>query len=1190
MKRKLLIILGVLLTVAFAQPLLAQEQITLQRALTEIQKVYGTKFSYQADLINNVKVSLKLPLLASEPVENVLKKVLYPKKMLFLYVQENYYTIIRDMREDEQQQEAARQNIPEPNYRTISGKVTDEKGKPLIGVTVFPEGMAVRQGVITSSDGSYNLRLLGQADAIVFTYVGMQPKKIALGKGNVVNATLYNEQNMLQEVAVVVSTGYSKMPKDRATGAFDVISAKDIKEVPSVNILEKLEGLTPGLQVDLRTNTISIRGKNSFGSQISSSPLIVIDGFPVMENEDKRGNLSDLASGNGTSASAILNRYNPDDIENITVLKDAAAASIWGAKAANGVIVIETKKGRNTPPIISFGTNLSISAPADLNNIKVMNSAQYIDLERELKGLGFITDPAEAPSWASFNSNKPQSEALEWMFKVDRGTATAEERDAALAALGQINNKSQIRDLLLQRAVSQQYNLSLSGGTNKSSYYVSTNYTKDIPVFRGNKGESFFVNSSLSNKLFNDRVNLSFGLNYNYSNAVNNPAALDAMGTGMKGLKPYELLQDANGNNISRSIRFRNEVTQNFLSKGYLPWGYSALDELDKTDYNTQSNRLRFNMGIDTKIIDGVNFAVSGMLQRNIEDTENLDRVGSYGVRDLLNYATTIDQTTGKLVTGIPYGGTLGLMNYNAWEYNLRSQINVDRNVGDLLNIAFLAGAEIRQNRHQSSSQQRYGFNEDIYQDRTVNPTVPYDNIDGWQSTLSYNNTLKKGISRALSYYSNIGLSFLNGKYVASGSLRFDDFTITGASRNQRAKPLWSAGLKWNAKMEPFVQDLSWLNALGFRLTYGVAGTLPSGVGNLVRINTSLDNLTNETTATIASPANNQISWEKVKSFNFGIDFAVLNNRLAFNVDAYSKRTSDILYNLPFNSTYGWTFLQFNSASMKSHGFELGMRVKVVDHKDYSWNSIFNFSYNTNEVTDNRFKKNTTSNIVNSSAPTVGLPMDYLYAYRWAGLDEKGQSQVYNKNGEIINASVGNNQLTADDLVYMGRATAPYFGAFNNDFRYRQFTLGVRISYSMGNVLRKPSVESYPDYSPYQGSIGMQSDLALRWRQAGDENFTNVPGLKDVSFNSLNRYKNSDVLTISGSYIRLQQVSLGYTASSELLKRTPFKSASINASVRNLGLIWRKNKYGVDPSYLASTNYNNLAPAKAFFISINTSF
>ena len=1189
MTRKLLLLIGLLFCAWMEQSGFAQEKMSLQKALSEIQRTYGTKFSYRADLIKNMQTDLTLPLNKFQPVEGVLKRILYPHKLLFLYVQENYYTLVRDTREEQERPAADQQNIPEPNYRTITGKVTDEQGRPLIGATVFPEGMGVRNGSITSSDGGYVLRLLGPVDAIVFSYVGMQPTKIALGKVNVVNAVLTGEQNMLEEVTVV-STGYSKLPKERSTGSFGIATAKDIKEVPAVNILEKLEGMIPGVQVDLRKNTISIRGRNSFGTGVSSSPLIVVDGFPVMDVDDKNANLSDIASGGGASGGAVLNRFNPEDIESITVLKDAAASSIWGAKAANGVIVIETKKGRNTPPVINFGVNFSVSAPADLNKLKVMNSAQYIDLEREIKDLGFISDPAIKQDWASFNNNAPVSEALEWMFKVDRGTATAQQRDAALAALGQIDNKSQIRDLLLQRAVSQQYNLSFSGGSNKSTYYLSTNYTKDVPVFRGNKAESFFVNSNLTNKLFNDRVDLTFGLNYNYSNSINNPAAIDAMGNSIRGLKPYDLLQDAQGNNISRYIHYTQAVSQDFESKGYLPWGYSPLDELGQTNYNEQSNRLRFNMGVDTKITEGVNFVVSGMLQRNIVDTENLDKVNSYGVRDMLNYGTSINPNTGKLVYGIPYGGKLGLVNYNGWEYNLRSQVNIDKNVGDFLNVNFLAGAEIRQTRYQSSSQSRYGFNEDTYSDQVVNPTVPYQTVEGYTSTLSYQNSLKKSINRALSYYSNIGLSFLSGKYVASGSLRFDDFTVTGASRNQRAKPLWSAGLKWNAKMESFVQQISWLNALDFRLTYGVGGTLPTGVGNQVVINTSTDNLTNEQIATIASPANNQISWEKVKTFNLGVDFAVLNNRLAFNIDVYNKRTSDILYNLPFNSTYGWTMLQFNSASMKSNGFELGMRASVINHRDYSWNALFNFSYNTNEVTDSRFLKNTTSNLVNLSTPTVGLPLDYMYAYRWAGLDAQGQSQVYDKNGNILNASVGNNKLTADDLVYMGRTTAPYFGGFNNDFRYKNFTFGVRISYAMGNVLRRPSVKDYPTYTPYQGLISTQSDLALRWRKPGDEAFTNVPGLKDISFNSLNRYQNSDLLAISGSYIRLQQISFGYIAPAKLLKRTPLKSASINASVRNLGLLWTKNKDGIDPSYVNTGSYNNLPPTKAFFISLNTSF
>ena len=818
-----------------------------------------------------------------------------------------------------------------------------------------------------------------------------------------------------------------------------------------------------------------------------------------------------------------------------------------------------------------------------------MSAAQYINLEREVKDLGFIKDNATKEDWQLFNSNAPFGEAFEWMFKVDRGTATAAQRDAELARLSQIDNKGQIRDLLMQNAVSQQYNLSLSGGSNKSTYYVSGNYTKDVPVFKNNVGQSFFLTSNLSNKLFNDRLTLNLGINYTYANGLNNPTAANTLGTGIYGLRPYELLQDANGNNIARSIRFREEVAQHFLNKGYMPWTYSPIDELGTIDNQTTSNRLRFNVDASTKIAEGINFSVLGSLQRNLELIENISSVDSYYARDMVNYGMTIN-SAGKRTYGVPMGGVLRLGNYNGWEYNLRSQLNLDKRLASFVKLNFIGGAEIRQTRYQSSDQVRYGFNPDTYTNLVVNPTVNYTGVEGYSSTIGYNDNIRKNVNRALSYYSNASLSFLNDKYVLSGSLRFDDYTLTGAKRNQRGKPLWSSGVKWNAKSEDFMKNVNWLDALAFRMTYGVSGTMPITVTNTVVLNTGTDNNTNEQNATIASPANNQISWEKVKSFNVGTDFGILNNRLSFNIDVYQKRMSDILYRLPFNPTYGWSSLEFNSASMKSNGFELGMKMDVIKGRSYGWTSLFNFSYNTNEVTDDRFLKNTTTSLVNGGTYIVGLPLDYMYSYRWAGLDKKGQSQVYNKNGELIASSVGNNMLSADDLVYQGRTTAPYFGAFNNDFRYKQFNLGVRISYSMGNVLRRPSVQNYPDYIGYRGVIGTQQDLDKRWRQEGDENFTSVPGIKDISFNSLQRYIYSDLLTISGSHVRLQQISLGYSAPVSLLKGTPLKSASINLSARNLGLIWTKNKDGVDPSYIYANNYNTLPPAKAFFISINTSF
>jgi hypothetical protein len=318
----------------------------------------------------------------------------------------------------------------------------------------------------------------------------------------------------------------------------------------------------------------------------------------------------------------------------------------------------------------------------------------------------------------------------------------------------------------------------------------------------------------------------------------------------------------------------------------------------------------------------------------------------------------------------------------------------------------------------------------------------------------------------------------------------------------------------------------------------------------------------------------------------------VLNSRLNVSADAYRKRTTDLLWRFPINSTYGWTSLDYNAASMTGHGFDVGIRGDIIRGRTFGWASTFNFSYNTNKVTDSRFTKPTSSQAVSSGTPIVDMPNDYLYAYRWAGLDDKGRSQLYDKDGKIISADAANNSITQQDLVYMGRTTPPYFGGFFNDFTYKSFTFGVRITYEMGHVFRRSSINNYPDYatSNYIGVIGTQKDLALRWRKPGDEQFTNVPGLANVTTNSSNRYKMSDLLVESASHIRLQQINIGYQVPSAALSRLMVKSVSVNFSVRNLGILWRENKSGLDPSYVMLNNYSNLPPSPSYFMSLNASF
>ncbi len=1193
MKRKLLLLCFLVFCVGLTENF-AQRRIPLKNALEKVTQVYGTKFSFEDELLRGKTVNDNvLPADKSKSLELVLKDILYPNKLVFLYVQPNYYTVVADNRKDT--------NSPisqDPDsFRTITGYVKDTNGEAVIGATVLPVGQSMKTGVSTNSDGQYVLRLREPASALIFSYIGMQSKQVPIAGSDRIDVVLQNDVHMLNEVTVLpISNGYTALPKERITGAATQMTAADIQEVPTINIIDRIEGVMPGVKTDPVTNKISIRGVNSFSGVAPVEPLVVVDGFPMMDIEDRRTNMSERLG--NMQGGAILSRFNPEDIESITVLKDAAASSIWGARAANGVIIITTKKGKEGAPSINFSTNISFSAPVSLNKLNKMNAAEYVDFERELKEKGFIRDTYSGPVTSisdpvtlvnNFSGKRPLSEGLEWMFKVDRGIATAVQRDSALAVLSGLDNRDQIEKYLLRSAVSQQYNLSVSGGANKTTYYVSTNYSKDLPVFRGNKGESFFFTSNLNSSLFNDKLSFKAGFNYNYNNSVNNPVAANTLGGGSFALRPYELIKDENGNNIQRDIRFRPENTDYTNSLGFLPWTYNPLDELGATDYNSQAHKLIFNTALETKLAKWASFAVSGSLQRTINDLENIDSRDSYAVRDMINYGTSYNSTTKKLSYGVPLGGIIGLNNLNSWQYNLRTQFNVNYQFNELHRVDFLAGAEIGQSKSRLFASKRYGFDPETYSFATVNPNVPYAVIEGWNQQLGSGESQSRDQDRTLSYYSNAAISFFNNRYVLSGSVRFDDFSLTGASRSQRAQPLWSVGAKWDAKAEGFLDNVNWLSNAAVRLTYGVNGTVPFTATSQTVINLVTDNETGAY-AYIDKPGNKQISWEKIKTWNLGLDIGLLTNRVNITFDIYGKRTSDIIYDLPFNPTYGWTLLPFNASSMKGNGYEFSIQSDWIRKSPFKWTSTFNLSYNTNEVTDARLIKSTSFNLVNLSTPMVGMPTDYMYSYRWAGLDANGQSQIYDKNGEIVPSTVGNTKLTADDLVYSGRRTAPYFGGFFNTFSYGNLTLGARISYEFGNVLRRPSTENYPTYLDYYGVIGAESDVAKRWRNPGDELITNVPGLTGISDNSLNRYRRSDLLTISGSHVRLQQITLGYNLPVALLRKTFMKSLSMNASVRNLGILWRKNKDNVDPKYLRTNSYNNLPPSKAYFISLNTSF
>ena len=1055
----------------------------------------------------------------------------------------------------------------------ISGTVTDKSGNPLVGVNVILVGKQAWD--ITREKGDF--RVTGMpTDSLRFEYLGYKPKTVAINSQKIINVILTLDVTELSGVQVIASNGYTDIPRERVTGSFEVMGAKELAEVPTVDIASRLEGKMAGVKVDPRSGNISVRGTNNYST--SSTPLIVIDGFPQPSSDFN-------LSRRGVPGSSILSYINADDIESITVLKDAAAASIWGSRAADGVIVVTTKKGKKGEPTINFSSTTTIGDKIDLGKLRVMNTAQYIDYEKDLVAGGFVAD--DISNW----QGKNPSAAQEIMFQEKRGTISMTERDQLLNKLAQNDNLDQIGRYLLRNSMTTQYDMSVSGGNDKSTYYLSLGYNKDEAAMRGNQSRSYNVtlNNSFQLKSF---LRLSTGINYVSSSYQTNTTVNEALSNVSSfALRPYDMIADENGNGLNRYVIFRPEVAKGFEDKGYLPWTYNYLDELNYSNVITKGANIRLNASLTATVNDWLNFETSGMYTSIGNKTKSLSELDSYYARNMINEATSIN-TAGKLVYGIPVGSYL----YNTTAANesqsMRIQMNINKNFNENNGLHFLAGSEIREERREGSGQRYYGYNTDTNSGQSVNPTTYYTTIYGWQTYIgTSDNAISKYRDRYLSYYTLGSYDFMN-RYHVSGSARLDDYNLLGASKKNRALPLWSVGGKWDINKEFFLREVSWLSNFSARVTYGKGGsTPPGGFGsqNAIISVGSVDFNTQLPTASISLPENPEIRWETTETINFGLDYGFFDNRLRGSADLYYKKTIDILTSLPFNPTYGWSYLTYNAGSLKGHGVDLNISGLIVN-SGFKWNSTLTFAYNTNEVTDSRFKATTTNQYLGSS-PIVGKTIGYMYAYNWAGLDATGQSTIAKKDGTIVNSTQGIAAVAPDDLKYMGTTVAPYFGGFMNDFSYHNFTLAVQVTYYMGHVFRNTVLQNYPSYSGVQyGAVAKDELIADRWRQAGDEAFTNVPGLTNISYNSLNRYQNADINVLPADNIRLQQISLGYNVPAQFLAKTFIKSLSFNFAARNLGLLWVKNDQGIDPQYLSNNNYNTLAPQRNYTLQLNCSF
>lgn len=1098
--------------------------------------------------------------------------------------------------------EKAAESVPPRHY--VKVYVTDEQGEFIAFANVTVKGYP-RLAEQTNQDGMVNIFSVTDKDELMISFVGYVTQTVLIGQQESIHIKLLHDPaNTLKEVSVI-SNGYQVLPKERSTGAFSTVTAKDLEKIPVPNLVQRLEGLVPGLQVGITsgartfdyTNTqqainggTHTVGQNDYSMTIRGTSSIQGETFPLVVIDGAVSNLD-------------LSAINPNDVDNVTFLKDAAAASIWGVRAANGVIVITTKKGSNNSiPKINFSTSFTMAEKPRLNYLKTMTSAQELSYEKELVDRGFITDVGNA-SYYYYASANVRSQGTLLAMQLKAGTITQAQYNAQVSALSAIDNRSQISKYLLQAAQNQQYNLSVSGGSDFSNYFYSASYSKEIPNERGNSAGRLTLNLTHNWKLFKV-ADLSINVKGTSFNYVNNGVSLSSLFTPSQSVfMPYNLLKDANGNNIAYDRAVPSAYTAT-LSPSRPSWQYSYLDELANADNTQKDNDYTATINLRVPIIKGLNASALYSTERTFSNTRSYYSPQSYYYRNFINYYTSPTASTNSI--GITNGGVLNLINTNNNNYTARGQLDYNGTFAKKHQISALGGIELRQTDAIQNTSTLYGYNTSSGLSTGVNAgntnasNLGYATVTGYNYNLTSPTSAADKMRRYLSYFGNAAYTF-NSRYVLTGSVRYDDYNNFGLDRKYRATPAWSGGAKWNIGDEDFIKSITWISNLSLRGTYGVNGNISTSVYPFTWITLGTDGYTGQASASILAPANPQLRWEKTYVTNLGLDFGFLNSRITGSVDYYTKKGKDILASFTVNPTYlgtTTTVLTENSSKLNGKGVDLGLNGVIYNGSKVRWSVGGTFSYNTNKLNDPRY----TTQYTNSTYATTsyypnpagisyldGYATDKILVFRNAGLDANGLTQVYDGNGNIIKATTAAiPSLSA--LKYAGRRTAPIYGSWNTSLTYKDFTFFTLLTYQFGNVFLKPTAQNYAT-NTYQVKYDLNADIANRWTKPGDEAATNMPGLNGTATavnTSLLRYDYSDINVLKGDYVRLREISMSYKLPTAFLNKIMIKSANIGLAVRNLGLLWTANKQGYDPDFINTLDRTyNLPASRSYVLSLN---
>jgi TonB-linked SusC/RagA family outer membrane protein len=1171
---------------------LAGKHMNLQNIIAAVEKQTGYLVFYKKDVLqrsHQVSVNAK-----DVPLTAFMDQVLSDQPIEYEMMSKTIILKVKSVAEE---------NSPTPalaaGQQQRTGRVTDRKGIPLIGVSVQIKGQ--NKGVVTNAEGKFTITA-SENDVLLFTFVGYKSQEVSVKDKTTFAVILEENVSALGEVVV---TGYQNINKKLFTGAATSITGAEVKQDGVLDVSRMLEGKVAGVSVQNVSGTfgaaprIRVRGATSITGE--NKPLWVIDGV-VLEDIVNITN-DQLSSGDAlTLLGSSVAGINADDIESFSILKDASATALYGARAMNGVVVITTKKGRAGNTQVNYSGNFSTFLKPDYSTFNIMNSADQMSVYAELYRKGSLTS-----SIANGNTGGAYAKMYQMLKQYDESTGkfglenTPEAREAFLQRYAKAN--TDWFGLLFKNSLVQEHSMSISSGTEKSQHYFSLGYYNDNGWSIADRVSRYTANLR-GNYTLTDRLNAAVIV----TGSIRQQRAPGTQGRSsnvVEGVytRDFDINPYSYALNTSRAMTAYDEFGNlEYFNRNYAP--FNIINELDNNKINLDMLDTKIQAELGYKISNDLNFKTIGAIRfvkttRENIISENSNMAGAYryvpnstvaGTNLFLYLDPDHPENTVKQSV-LPQGGFYNRNDDKLTNYYVRNQLEWKHEYNQKHLVNAFVGQEIKYTDRQNSYSNGYGYQ----YEKGGTPFTDYRIIKMLlESSYNYYG-MSMQYDRYASFFGNASYSY-KGKYIFNGTVRYDGSNRMGQSSTARWLPTWTLSGAWNLDQEDFIKNIRDISYLKLRASYGLTASIGSATNSsVVYLNSSairprLSEV--EPRIEIDHLENGELTWEKQYEKNIGIDAGLFGDKLSVSVDFYKRNGFDLISSMRTSGIGGEGTKQANYADMKSTGLEVTIGAKPIRTKNLTWSTNFTFGFNKNIISNLKSKPRIYDLLVPEGGALEKNAVRGLYSVNFKGLDSIGKPTFIDESGNLSNG-VYLQSTNKDYLIYEGSVDPTITGGWNNTINYKRFVLNFFFSYQAGNKIRLDNVFALN----YSDASAMPKEFLDRWTLPGDQKATDVPSIADyLTRNKIGSvypytvYNYTSNRVADGSFVRLKQLSLAYSLPVNVARLIRANNISLKLQGNNIWLVYADKKLkGQDPEFFTSGGVAMPVP-KQFTFSLKVGF